>query len=518
MALRVRLQYTEVLSEPTDKKIRVGLQYIEVLGDYTAPVYDVEASSDLGLSDEAIGDVDIDVSASSDLGLTDDATFLLEHNEAASSDLALTDEAVPFAIKSVSVASDLALVSDGYLNLTLMVNALNELTFEQTLDSNFHMVSLVSELNLTDEARVPVITSMTIEDILALLQDGTPNIKNLSASNEMPFVQDTVYQNNTDLNVLVASDLGLLQSATIANLPFRFYLPAGLFNATSGLPIPGAIPNFPEDLLTLAQAVVVSGPKRISVSNALGLLQGVDVRNAVQNISIATELGLSTRLNRILEAVVANALTLTDVGERRHFEASILDLLDVATANASKLALSTLAMDQALLINFIRNKSLTSVLDLQSNASYVSSRISLCGYDPQGALGTAPTLGTATLTLTYPFVSPTHTVVLRNPEFGNTDRLEFLRINRTSRGGELFIYSDPIWPKQQIQNVTVRTLKESQKAALQEFFLLSIGKEIGFLDHENRQWKGYIVNPDASFTHEGRNGYNVSIEFEGTLV
>ena len=53
------------------------------------------------------------------------------------------------------------------------------------------------------------------------------------------------------------------------------------------------------------------------------------------------------------------------------------------------------------------------------------------------------------LTLTFPYVSPTNTLVLRNPEFANKDSLNFNRINRTTRGGALVVFADSDWPKTQ---------------------------------------------------------------------
>jgi hypothetical protein len=131
---------------------------------------------------------------------------------------------------------------------------------------------------------------------------------------------------------------------------------------------------------------------------------------------------------------------------------------------------------------------------------------------------TPPTLGAATLTLTYPYIAPTTTLVLRNPEFQNKESLNFNRINRETRGGTLVVYADPDWPKAKVLTLTLRHLKQAQVDALLTFLQESLGKEVGLLDHENRQWRGIILNPDAEIAHVSREDRTVELQFEGELI
>jgi hypothetical protein len=108
--------------------------------------------------------------------------------------------------------------------------------------------------------------------------------------------------------------------------------------------------------------------------------------------------------------------------------------------------------------------------------------------------------------------------VLRNPELANKETLSFDRINRETRGGTLEVYSDPDWPKAKTLSLEVQHLKQSQVDDLLQFFLDSLGQEIGLLDHENRQWRGFILTPDAEVTHVGRENRSVQFDFEGELV
>jgi hypothetical protein len=49
------------------------------------------------------------------------------------------------------------------------------------------------------------------------------------------------------------------------------------------------------------------------------------------------------------------------------------------------------------------------------------------------------------------------------------------------------------------------------------FVQTSLGKEVGLLDYESRQWKGFIITPNASIEEEDRPGFDVLLEFEGVI-
>lgn len=130
---------------------------------------------------------------------------------------------------------------------------------------------------------------------------------------------------------------------------------------------------------------------------------------------------------------------------------------------------------------------------------------------------TPPTLGKATLTLTYPRITPTTTLVMKNPAFGNSDTITFTKIDRTLRGGERIFFSDSKWGETQVFELLLERVCDPAFDQLLNFLNESIGKEIGLLDWENRQWKGIILGPNTSIT-EIRSGYRVSLLFQGELV
>jgi hypothetical protein len=135
-------------------------------------------------------------------------------------------------------------------------------------------------------------------------------------------------------------------------------------------------------------------------------------------------------------------------------------------------------------------------------------------------LTTAPALTEGdTLTLTYPYDSPTLTLVLQNPEFGNTDTFSFTRIDRKTRGGDSKIFSDAKWAKWErlelkVQGIDpcVTTLEE-----IATFLNSSLGKEIGLADWEGRKWKGLIIAPQTQIAQR-QIGLAVTISFEGELT
>jgi hypothetical protein len=171
-------------------------------------------------------------------------------------------------------------------------------------------------------------------------------------------------------------------------------------------------------------------------------------------------------------------------------------------------------------------RTLSQTLNFSHAIAY-ENKIDLCGYSPSIGASTdpnAPSPPPATLTLvkqssitlSYPTVSPTTSVSIRAPEFGDQRRLSFDRVNRESRGGSLQIFSDPAWPKQEILEVQFTALKESEAQAVLDFFAATLGQEVKLVDWYGRIWHGFVVSPEASqLTRSRRNIVDLAFEFEG---
>lgn len=186
------------------------------------------------------------------------------------------------------------------------------------------------------------------------------------------------------------------------------------------------------------------------------------------------------------------------------------------------------AFSHVLSFNSIWPRTVPQTLSF-SQAVIYEGNIDTCQYSP--TLGSssdpnAPTPPPASLgviskatqvTLFYPTVSPTSTVIIRAPEYGDRHRLQFERINRETRGGTLEIFADPAWPKLEILEASFTGLKEAEAQAVLDFFTLTLGLEVGFVDWHGRTWHGVIVSPDAQLIRARRGIVDLSFEFEGEV-
>lgn len=110
------------------------------------------------------------------------------------------------------------------------------------------------------------------------------------------------------------------------------------------------------------------------------------------------------------------------------------------------------------------------------------------------------------------------TVVLRDPDFGNVDRLEQSRINRQTRGGDLEIFRDPNWPTDEIQDYKFSFLTQVQINQLLAFFDFSLGQIITLIDHENFTWSGVIITPNGEVSQPARQGFSAQFQFQGSVI
>lgn len=133
-----------------------------------------------------------------------------------------------------------------------------------------------------------------------------------------------------------------------------------------------------------------------------------------------------------------------------------------------------------------------------------------------------PTIVTSRLvTMQYPYEGLTTTLQLPCPEFNDSKRLSGTRIYTETRGGELIIFGDETWAKDEELAWTFTNLTILKKRALELFIRESLGKEIKLTDHLGLVWKAIITTPDAEFVqdspvHGGR--FTVSLTFNVELV
>jgi len=120
----------------------------------------------------------------------------------------------------------------------------------------------------------------------------------------------------------------------------------------------------------------------------------------------------------------------------------------------------------------------------------------------------------------YPTTSPTSTVTLRNPEFGNVIRHNTNAENRNTLGGEFKSVKNADWPNQTIQVYTFKELRDIDSSStlylFKAFLQTTAGLEMKVTDHNGDVWHGYIITPVTEIITEHDNcSYTISFEFLG---
>ncbi len=115
------------------------------------------------------------------------------------------------------------------------------------------------------------------------------------------------------------------------------------------------------------------------------------------------------------------------------------------------------------------------------------------------------------LTLTF----GTETITLRSPDFGNTDSRELRRISRKTRGLDMIVYRDPVWPKTNIQTYNFSYIKRDELMKLIGFLDRSLGKNVTLVDYMEHEWTGVIITPSTAIAEAARNNFTVQLQFQG---
>jgi hypothetical protein len=119
----------------------------------------------------------------------------------------------------------------------------------------------------------------------------------------------------------------------------------------------------------------------------------------------------------------------------------------------------------------------------------------------------------------FPYTTPTYFINLPNPTFGNQETLSGSRVQTETRGGDLILYGDPTWPKDDQLDWTITNLKHLDKLNLEGFIRVTLGKEFRLTDHESLVWKAIITNPDAEIVQDGLGPrYTVNLTLNVVLM
>lgn len=547
---RVTQQLVEVLGDDSVDINGIGVNVLSLIVGATASVdrFGI-AENILDLEDGVFNGVQVEVG--NELGLVTETTgYNSTHHADADSSIGLESEAIGHNPNiRVSASNDIDLVHDGLgRNSVIRISADNAIAFIQESPFRDHPESVISDLSTLDCFAIGAPSGVEhVTSVLALSQTVRHNFVYVAAAsaiamNQGPYIgQKYTKVASVPLSLVNAGSATRLPGVVVVESVLAFEQEATgdtdiisrsrtsvleltqTATANRDIPVNGDF-NF-QSTLQLEQSVTAAAPRFVSASTVLPLSNEVRFSQNAR-VSIVDLLSLDSRCGLVKERSATNVLELLQKAVRIVTASSILNLQQTLDVNRVKAGSSTFVLTQTLARVLEAKRTVVQPLDLSVSANgFIIAAGLFCAYKPfigsgpgQAPAVTPPMLGYAKLSLTYPLISPTLTVVLRNPQFGNQDRLAFDRVNRETRGGTLDMFADPDWPKQTTLNVNVTALRRQQVENLLAFFQASIGQEIGLLDHENRQWRGIIITPDASVEQEGKDRFTVNFEFEGALA
>lgn len=258
----------------------------------------------------------------------------------------------------------------------------------------------------------------------------------------------------------------------------------------------------------------LSGVRVEDVRDNLTLRQGAVVGFAVYNGTVASSLTLTQATHPRVHVV--SAISYLPIAHQAEIPlayevSSTLNLSHVLEQFNGELPSSSLTLAQAATVVVVRNFVIEQTLSLQSVGS--------------GYLRNDPLFVTVPFTPmmmatggTVKFVFGSTELVLPRPEPDNTLRLDFTRVNRRTRGGDLVVYAASAWPKTKTQNLTFTFFKEVNAERVKEFLKMTLGKRVEYHAHDGVIWSGFIMTPAAEVSHDTRMLRSVNIEFQGAVL
>lgn len=277
--------------------------------------------------------------------------------------------------------------------------------------------------------------------------------------------------------------------------------------------------------------------KMAALLEATTLRDEATVRYAVKIAAVTQFLSLAEgSVPNTWENIVSSHIHFLDVAYSVEYE-PVTDVLsfqqNVSVTNVHS-GTSSLDISQTLSFNLVWSRTTTSTLNLTQAVLFQGESSSPLGawgpnavidprqqYDADGSIPEVcplPVTIASSVTWTYPPPpSPAATtLIIRPPELRNQETFNYRRINRRTRGGQLEIFRRDIWPKWVRLQMTYAALTAGERQAIFQFFKLTLGIDVGFLDWEGRQWVGIITTPQAAFEQLGKGcRHEITFEFQG---
>lgn len=119
-----------------------------------------------------------------------------------------------------------------------------------------------------------------------------------------------------------------------------------------------------------------------------------------------------------------------------------------------------------------------------------------------------------TFVLTYPAVTPTHTVTLRNPSFGDVETQRTRRQLHITKGNQLRQIEAAEWPVDNTFHWEFTALEQVQVDAFRAFLSVSLGDRVRIVDHLGETRFGFIYPQTIVITtNRDTCDYAVNLEF-----
>ena len=115
-------------------------------------------------------------------------------------------------------------------------------------------------------------------------------------------------------------------------------------------------------------------------------------------------------------------------------------------------------------------------------------------------------------TFSYPYDTPTSTVTLPEPLWGNSDILGLKVTKHISMNGVNYSYKKGE-PSRKLL-LTFNNLNTTERTALYAFLELTTGLVVKYIDHKDITWHCYIINPVHSIKQLRQYLHSITLELE----
>jgi len=126
------------------------------------------------------------------------------------------------------------------------------------------------------------------------------------------------------------------------------------------------------------------------------------------------------------------------------------------------------------------------------------------------------------ITFSHPYIAPTLSINIRNPELANSELVGIRTQVRQSMSGALHSFRRTPATRNLLLSFT--ELSKTKVQELIDFLTTSAGDELRYIDYNAVVWRGYILTNPAEFTTDGKKGStcievsSITLEFKGSKV